>query len=110
MDSDAIESVVSTIEKEQAKKTFWEKNEKGTIKIVHFYFKQFLEDNGYYKFCPEGSKNYVFVKVSNNLIDHTTEKEITDFVLIPYYNLMTYLFIITLLTTQDFLKMSFLLY
>lgn len=81
MDSDAIESVVSTIEKEQAKKTFWEKNEKGTIKIVHFSFKKFLEDNGFYKYCPEGGKNYVFVKVTNNLIDHTSEKEIKDFIL-----------------------------
>ena len=81
MDSAAIESVVSTIEKEQAKKTFWEKKEKGTIKIVHFSFKKFLEDNGFYKYCPEGGKNYVFVKVTNNLIDHTSEKEIKDFIL-----------------------------
>jgi hypothetical protein len=58
-----------------------EKNEKGTIKIVHYLFKEFLEDNGFYKFCPEGSRNYVFVKVTNNLIDHTSEKEIKDFIL-----------------------------
>ena len=44
-------------------------------------FKQFLEDNGFYKYCPEGSKNYVFVKVTNNLIDHTDEKAIKDFIL-----------------------------
>ena len=81
MDGDAIDSVVRTIENEQAKKTFWEKNEKGTIKIVHFSFKKFLEDNGFYKYCPEGGKNYVFVKVTNNLIDHTSEKEIKDFIL-----------------------------
>ena len=40
-----------------------------------------MEDNGFYKYCPEGSKNYVFVKVTNNLIDHTSEKEIKDFIL-----------------------------
>ena len=44
-------------------------------------FKNFLEDNGFYKFNPQGSKNYVFVKVTNNLIDHTSEKEIKDFIL-----------------------------
>ena len=60
---------------------FWTKNEKGTIKIIHYVFKEFLEDNGFYKYCPEGSKNYVFVKVTNNLIDHTSEKEIKDFIL-----------------------------
>lgn len=60
---------------------FWVKSNKGVIKIVHILFKQYLEDNGFYKYCPEGGKNYVFVKVSNNLIDHTSEKEIKDFIL-----------------------------
>jgi hypothetical protein len=40
-----------------------------------------LEDSGFYKYCPEGGKNYVFVKVTNNLVDHASEKEIKDFVL-----------------------------
>jgi len=81
IDGDNIESVINIIEKENAQQTFWEKNEKGVIKLVHFSFKKFLEDNGFYKYCPEGSKNYVFVKVTNNLIDHTSEKEIKDYVL-----------------------------
>jgi DNA-binding transcriptional MerR regulator len=81
LDTESIDHIVSNIEKEQAKKTFWEKSDKGVIKIVHFSFKKFLEDNGFYKYCPEGSKNYVFVKVTNNLIDHTSEKEIKDYVL-----------------------------
>lgn len=81
IDSQLIETVLNRIEKETAQKTFWEKSDKGTIKIVHILFKTFLEDNGFYKFNPEGSKNYVFVKVTNNLIDHTSEKEIKDFIL-----------------------------
>jgi hypothetical protein len=81
IDSDVVDSVISRIEDENSKMTFWEKNEKGTIKIVHFSFKEFLEDNGFYKYCPEGGKHYVFVKVTNNLIDHTSEKEIKDFIL-----------------------------
>ena len=77
-----IDSVIDAIESEQASQTFWEKRgEKGTIKIVHILFKNFLEENGFYKYCPEGSKNYVFVRVTNNLIDHTSEKEIKDFIL-----------------------------
>ncbi len=80
-DSDTIESVLSKINGETSKQIFWSKNERGVIKIIHLFFKQFLEDNGFYKYCPEGSKNYVFVKVTNNLIDHTSEKEIKDFVL-----------------------------
>jgi len=81
LDEDVIDSVLSKIEEENSKMTFWVKNDKGIIKIIHVLFKQFLEDNGFYKFCPEGGKNYVFVKVTNNLIDHTSEKEIKDFVL-----------------------------
>ena len=75
------QAVITRLEKENTNASFWTKNEKGVIKIVHFLFKQFLEDNGFYKFCPQGSKNYVFVRVTNNLIDHTSEKEIKDFIL-----------------------------
>ena len=81
LDEDVIDSVLAKIEEENSKMTFWTKNDKGIIKIIHVLFKEFLEDNGFYKFCPEGGKNYVFVKVTNNLIDHTSEKEIKDFVL-----------------------------
>ena len=75
------ENVVNRIDEEDSSHKFWTKNDKGTIKMVHILFKQFLEDNGFYKFCPQGSKNYVFVKVTNNLIDHTSEKDIKDFIL-----------------------------
>jgi hypothetical protein len=81
IDSDTIDAVLNRVEEENSMQTFWDKNDKGVIKIVHFLFKQFLEDNGFYKYCPEGGKNYVFVRVTNNLIDHTSEKEIKDFIL-----------------------------
>jgi len=82
---DDIEAVIENAEKDEDQK-FWTKNEKGTIKIVPLLFKKFLEDNGFYKYCPQDSKNYVFVKVTNNLIDHTSEKEIKDFVLDILYH------------------------
>lgn len=81
IDNDVIEAVLNKVEEENSKQTFWSKNDKGFVRIIHIQFKQFLEDNGFYKYCPEGGKNYVFVKVTNNLIDHTSEKEIKDFVL-----------------------------
>mgnify|MGYP003131757082 CR=1 FL=1 len=81
VEDEVIEAVLTRIDEEAQETQFWTKNEKGVIKIVHILFKQFLEDNGFYKYCPEGSKNYVFVKVTNNLIDHTDEKEIKDFIL-----------------------------
>jgi hypothetical protein len=81
LDEDVIASVINRVEEENQKQTFWTKNDKGVIKIVHVLFKLFLEENGFFKYCPQGSKNYVFVKVTNNLIDHTSEKEIKDFIL-----------------------------
>tara|TARA_R100001594_G_scaffold11802_5_gene26467 strand:- start:9811 stop:12228 length:2418 start_codon:yes stop_codon:yes gene_type:complete len=87
LDDKTIEAVLHKVEEENSLKQFWTKNEKGTIKIVHILFKHFLEDNGFYKYCPEGSKNYVFVRVTNNLIDHTSEKEIKDFILDHLLNL-----------------------
>lgn len=81
LDSETIESVISKIEEDTSKHIFWSKNDKSQIRIIHILFKQFIEDNGFYKYCPEGGKNYIFVRVTNNLIDHTSEKEIKDFIL-----------------------------
>lgn len=81
VDDEVVNTVVERLEEEQSQQKFWSKSEKGVINIIHISFKKFLEENGFYKFNPEGSKNYVFVKVTNNLIDHTSEKEIKDFIL-----------------------------
>jgi|TARA_R110000851_G_scaffold91613_1_gene199944 hypothetical protein len=81
LSSEVIEAVIERVEEDNEMQVFWTKSDKGVIKIEHIEFKRFLEDNGFYKFCPEGSRNYVFVKVTNNLIDHTSEKEIKDFIL-----------------------------
>jgi len=81
IESATIDNVISRLDIENENNQFWTKNDKGVIKIVHIFFKHFLEENGFFKFNPTGSKNYVFVKVTNNLIDHTSEKEIKDFIL-----------------------------
>ena len=83
---DTIDEVIKKAE-EGKEEEFWTKNEKGVIKIVPLLFKRFLEDNGFHKYAPEGSKSYVFVKITNNLIDHTSEKEIKDFVLDYLYQI-----------------------
>jgi hypothetical protein len=74
-----IDSVIERIDGEQ--KRFWTKNDKGAVSVIHYLFKEFLEDNGFYKFYPANSRTFVFVKVTNNLIDNTSEDEIKDFVL-----------------------------
>ncbi len=77
---EVIDSVIQTAEENNSVK-FWTLSKKGVVKSIPLIFKRFLESNGFFKFCPEGQKNYVFVKVTNNLIDHTTEKDIKDFIL-----------------------------
>lgn len=79
IDESVIDAVVEQIDNDV--KRFWTKSDKGAINIVHYLFKEFLEDNGFYKFYPENTKTFVFVKVTNNLIDNTSEEEIKDFVL-----------------------------
>lgn len=81
VDDGVAEAVINRLEEEQSNQKFWSKSDRGVVKIIHISFKRFLEDNGFYKYNPENSKNYVFVRVTNNLIDHTSEKEIKDFVL-----------------------------
>lgn len=81
VDDETIDSVLTEVEKDLAIPKFWTISEKGVINLLHYEFKEFLEDNGYYKYSPEGSKSYVFVKVVNNLIDDTSEEEMKDFIL-----------------------------
>jgi hypothetical protein len=81
VDNSTIEKVITRLDAENKNYQFWTKNDKGVIKIIPIFFKEFLETNGFYKFNPTGSKNFVFVKVTDNLIDHTSDKEIKDFTL-----------------------------
>jgi len=81
LERETIEAVVNKAGEEGLEHTFWSKSDKGVVKVNHLMFKHFLEDNGFYKYYPDGSKNSVFVKVTNNLVDHTKETEVKDFVL-----------------------------
>lgn len=81
VDDETIDGVLAEVERDLALPKFWTISEKGTINLLHYEFKEFLENNGYYKYSPEGTKSYIFVKVTNNLIDDTSEEEIKDFIL-----------------------------
>ena len=60
---------------------FWKKTSKGVVSIQHDRFTEFLQDNGFHKFYPEGSKNFIFVRKVSNRVKNTTEQTIKDFVL-----------------------------
>ena len=81
IDKDIVGSVVKDLEKDHSINRFWLKSDKGAITIVHYLFKEFLQHRGFYKFAPHDSKKYMFVKVTNNLIERASEEEIKDFIL-----------------------------
>lgn len=81
VDSDTMNDVIKEIEKDSSVKKFWYKSDRGSISVVHYLFKEFLEQNGFYKFAPHNSDKHMFVRVTNNLVDRTTEIFIKDFVL-----------------------------
>ena len=81
MPEDEAERAISTVERNSPWIEFWTKNDKGTVKVVNHKFKAWLEHNGFRKLYPEGSENFVFVKVEDNLISNTTSDAIKDYTL-----------------------------
>lgn len=108
--AEVIESVINRIEEDLSHHVFWEKNKNGNVSVVHWKFKKYLEDHGYYKYAPEGGKAYIFVKVTNNLIEPTTEEDIKDFVLnylntLDDYSIYNYFADKTRFFKEDFLSL-----
>ena len=81
VDKDTVSEVLKNLEKDSSIKRFWAKSDRGSISIVHFLYKEFLQHNGFYKYSTPNSHQYMFVKVTNNLISKASEEEIKDFVL-----------------------------
>jgi len=81
VEEDVFDEVLVDASKESNVRKFWEKNDKGVIKIIHYLFKDFLQEYGFYKYAPHNSDKYIFVRVTNNLIDRANEEQIKDFVL-----------------------------
>lgn len=81
VDSEVLSNIIDNVAKDSTIKRFWNKNKKNVVSIEHHMFKDFLEQEGYYKYAQFGSQDYSFVKVTNNLIDIVTVEEIKDFIL-----------------------------
>ena len=73
--------VLNEIKEEVTKNDFWSYDKKGRVIVDNYNYKLWLESYGFYKYYPDGSDNFIFVKVTNNLIDNTSEVKIKDFVL-----------------------------
>lgn len=75
------DKVLSEIKENVTSNDFWSFTDKGKVIIDNYNYKLWLESYGFYKYYPDGSDNFIFVKVTNNLIDNTSEVKIKDFVL-----------------------------
>lgn len=74
------EDTLKTIKQDATSNDFWIFTKTG-VKIENYLYKLWLEAHGFYKYYPDGSDSFIFVKVTNNLIDNTNEFKIKDFVL-----------------------------
>jgi hypothetical protein len=86
LDEDQIEEATNKIKSKISDVEFWTYDKDGKIEITPHRFKEFLEENGYFKFYPTNSKSYVFVKMYENIIENTSPEQIKDFVLNYLYN------------------------
>ena len=81
-----VKKALETAHKEKTISIFWYKDKKG-VHIVNHLYKQWLEQSGFYKFYPENSESFIFVKKVNNLVEDTNENKLKDFVLDHLYKL-----------------------
>ena len=83
LDKRVVETVVAQADKtaHESVQVFWKKSDKGAVSITHHLFKEFLVDSGFYKYYPEGSNNFIFVRRVSNRVINTTDQNIKDYVL-----------------------------
>ncbi len=81
VEGDVADAVISEKENESNTLKFWNKNDRGVVSVIHFMFKAFLHDLGYFRYYPNGGNNFIFVKIRSNIVDNATEENIKDDVL-----------------------------
>jgi hypothetical protein len=78
---DVPSDVIEHINSEENPNNFWTKSSKGKIDLVPHLLRDYLSNNGFYKYYPDGSKNFVFIRIQDNVIRDSSEEIIKDFIL-----------------------------
>jgi len=78
---DEIEQAVDAIRETLSISEFWSYNDKGDIRLIPHRYKEYLEQRGFLKLYPAGGDQYVFVSISDNLVDNISSSQIKDYVL-----------------------------
>ena len=79
--TDVPADVIEHINSEEDPNRFWTKSSKGKVDLVPHLFRNFLTKEGFYKYYPEGSKNFVFIRIQDNVIKDASEDTIKDYIL-----------------------------
>ncbi len=79
--NDVPADVIEQISSEENPNNFWTKSSKGKIDLVPHLLRDYLSNNGFYKYYPDGSKNFVFIRIQDNVIRDSSEEIIKDFIL-----------------------------
>jgi hypothetical protein len=61
-------------------KNFWRKDDKGKVSISPSLYRDFLSDNGFFKYY-NSELSFIFIKIENNFVKEINEDIIKDFVL-----------------------------
>lgn len=78
---DEFDNVVEEIQSKSTVSEFWYFDDRGKCQISNLKFKHFLEQNGFFKYYPEGGDSYIFIRLENSFVENTTPQHIKDFVL-----------------------------
>lgn len=76
-----IQQAIDEAKKSLNSEEFWSYSEKGSIKLAHNRFINYLANNNITKFYPEGSDNFIFIKKDKDFIREFDTPRIKDFVL-----------------------------
>jgi hypothetical protein len=103
-----VDSVDDFIEEDDCD-IFWTKSSKGKIDLVPHLFRDYLQRNGFYKYYPNGSNNFVFIRVIDNIINDANDDIIKDYILEYLYKIddmsvYNYFAINTKFFTESFLN------
>lgn len=83
VDLEIVDKIVDKIEDKANEKVqyFWRKSDRGVVSLRQHLFRDFLIDNGFYKFYPDGGKNFIFVRKVSNRVENITNQNIKDYIL-----------------------------
>jgi hypothetical protein len=78
----ADDKEIQKVRKSITTETFWEYGSRGGLKLSHYDYKLFLEEEGYSKYYPSVIGNHTLIKIKeSNIIQNVSTSKIRDYVL-----------------------------